>query len=257
MTDPQHGRAISLLSATVIVLLALVSVLSAVAIVESYHAHQPTAPPDAAQKGSKTERVTLDQQYETAVHESGHVVIGQAYLPERPLIRMWLYTERPADTEYLGMTEPGTAAVSYPSGAWERGIALFFLGGRTAEQLFFGSMPPTADEDRDVAGEAVLDYCDKVGCDCPTASTVGGHCLLRDLLRVERQRLREETFRCLRRNKETVLELANRLFRKDPIEVKAPRSSSGGRRRTLEAAELKDFFAAHPLKRCDPPGDEP
>jgi hypothetical protein len=257
VTDQKRdGRAISLLAVIVIVLLALVSVLSAVAIVEYFHARRETVPPDAAEKGSKTERVSMELQYETAIHESGHAVIGQIYLPERPLKRVWLYTEKLADTDYLGMTEPGETTASYPEGAWDRAIALFYLGGQASELVFFDKKPPDAYEDKDVAGEETLDYCDKVGCECPPASKVGEQCLLRDLMQAERERLFVETVPCLKANKETVLILANQLFRKDAEDVGRAHLFDDvpkGKRRTLEADELKTFFATHPLAPCPAP----
>lgn len=245
MTDQKRdGRAISLLSVIVIVLLVVVSMLSAVAIVEHYHARLQAPPPDAAEKNVKTERIPLELQYETAVHESGHAVLNYAYISARPLDQIWLNTEKREDDRLLGLTVPGEVQACYPEDTWDRSIALFFLGGLASEQVILNKKPPDAYEDKDAAGEETLDYCEKVGCACPPASKVGGQCLLKDMMRAERGRLYDLAVRCLEANKETVVSLANQLFRKPPEEA------DGGQRRVLGADELKTFFAEHPLAPC-------
>lgn len=254
MTDQKSdGRAISLLSVIVIVLLVLASVLGAVAIVEYYHTQACTESIGRPGKDAKTERTSMEIQYEVAIHESGHAVLSHLLIPDRPINRIWLYTERPQGSDYLGLTEPGVAAISYPAEIRDRAIVIFFLGGLAAEQVFFGKKPPDEYEDKDAAGEVMLDYCEKVGCACPAASKVGGLCLLKDVMRTERARLYVEAVGCLEANKETVVALANQLYRKPsetiPLDV-ALGGFNGGSWRMLGAEELKTFFAAHPLALC-------
>lgn len=254
MTDPKNdGRATGLLYATVLILLTAVIVLGTVITLEYFHSRWREAAPAASDKAVKTERISLEMQYEVAIHESGHAVLGHLLIPDRPFERMWLYTERPTDTYYLGMTEPGEAVASYPPEVWDRSIAIFFLGGLASEQVFLGKKPPDEYEDKDVAGEEMLEYCEKVGCECPPESKFGGQCLLKDMMRAERERQYAEAVRCLEANKETVVALANQLFRKGSETIPpavALAGFVGGSWRKLDAEELKAFFAGHPLAAC-------
>lgn len=254
MTDQnKNGRAVSLVSVILIVLLTMVSMLSAVIAVEYFHARSAETKPVSADKTPKVEKVSMDTQYEVAIHESGHAVLGRLFIPDRPIEKIWLYTERPAETYYLGMTEPGDPASAYPADVWARSIAVFFLGGLASEEVFFSKKPPDEYEDKDVAGEEMLEYCEKVGCECPAASKFGEQCLLKDMMRAERERLYGVAVGCLSANKETVVALANQLYRKAPETIPSTLALGGfvgGSWRKLDAQELKTFFATHPLAAC-------
>lgn len=254
MTDQKHdGRAISLLSVVVIVLLTIIGMLSTQIAIEYFHGERREAPLVPPSKAVKTERLSMETQYEVAIHESGHAILGHLLIPDRPIERMWLYAERPDDTYYLGMTEAGDPVAKYAPEVWDRAAAIFFLGGLASEQVFLGKKPPDEYEDKDVAGEEMLDYCEKVGCACPPDSKFGDQCLLKDMMRAERERQYAEAVRCLEANKEQVVALANLLFRKG-VETVPPEvvlaGFSGGSWRKLDAKELKSFFDAHPLAPC-------
>lgn len=253
MTDQKNGgRTHRLLYAAIVILLMIVSALGAV-VVEGRHGAPIAAPAPPVAQPLKTEHISMETQYEVAIHESGHAVLGQLLIPDRPILKMWLYTERPTETVYLGMTEPGDPAAKHAPEVWDRSIAIFFLGGLASEQVFLGKKPPDEYEDKDVAGEEMLDYCEKVGCECPADSKFGDQCLLKDMMRAERERQYAEAVRCLEANKPTVVALANLLFRKGseavpPAVVLA--GFAGGSWRKLDAEELKAFFASHPLAGC-------
>lgn len=246
-------RAISLLSVTLIVLLTLVSVLSAVALVEHFHENYEPVEKAVSEKPSKNDHVSLEMQYEIAVHESGHAVMDQLQFPERPIERIWLYTERPQSADCLGRTEWGEIDSCFAPEVMDRSIAVVFLGGLAAEQVILDMKPPEVYGDKDSAGEKILEYCEIVACECPSGSSRGGQCLQKDVMRAERDRLYAEAARCIEANKGTVVSLANLLFRREVAEAKSTDPldlAAKGWRRSLEDDDLKKFFSEHPLVAC-------
>ena len=186
--------------------------------------------------------VSFKDQYVTAIHEAGHVLLHQAYLPEVDLHDATLLTER-ADADDLGYVTPGDGRARDAAAYVDLAESLFYIGGTAAEEVIFGGDPKEDDVDRDGADAYLLLYCGVAACECPPESRVGKACLLYDQIRTLHARLHRHAVTCLGANKQALVELANALFTQAPKDGK----------RALGADALKAFFASHPLATCDPP----
>lgn len=225
-----------------VVVIALVTTASYLAIdigTKATYAFLREDPP-AESQAEAVERVSLETQYDTSIHEAGHVIEDYLRLPRRGVDEVWIYAERPKDDPVLGLTVFPAACEEFGKEECLRRDAMTDLAGLAAEEILLKKKPPELYEDKDRAGSRLLEFCDArpAECgECPADSKVGSECLLKGMMLSNRSKLYERVKLDVEANKETIVALANALFRK-PVE--------GGKRR-LTRAEIEAFLAAHPL----------
>jgi hypothetical protein len=238
MSDARQGQdRLSVRFVHVAVVLILMIALAMLSIALLVHAHDPSST-------TKYEKITTEQQNETAIHEAGHALLSMAILPERPVEDILIYVEYDEAGGKLGLTHAGSLsalAKTHPE-LVTKADAMYYLGGAAAEEAVFATKPQEVYIDKDLVGEKLLRYCgtgDGSQCGkCPATDLVGKTCMIKGRIVSYRDLLYVETLTIAKLNRELLAQLANELMQQ-PVR---------NRQRRLDAAQLKAFFAAHPIQ---------
>ncbi|MFA5854387.1 MAG: hypothetical protein WC866_04885 [Patescibacteria group bacterium] len=238
MSDARLGRdTLSVRFVHVALVLILAITLAMLAIMLLIHASDSSST-------TKYGKRTTEQQNETAIHEAGHALLSAAILPERPIEDILIYVEYDEADGKLGLTHVGTVPALYMTHPEfvTKADAMFYLGGAAAEEAVFGTKPQQDYTDKDMVGEELLKYCgagDGSQCgECPASDLVGKTCMIKGHIVSYRDLLYVETLAIAKLNRELLAQLANELMQQ-PVR---------NRERRLDAAQLKAFFAGHPIQ---------
>ncbi len=237
MSDARQGRnplSVTFVHVSLVLILACVVATLAIMLL----IHHANSSSDA-----KFKKRTTEEQNVTAIHEAGHAMLSVAVMPERPLEDILVYAEYDETKGTLGLTHAGKIPAIYLAYPEEltKADAMYYLGGAAAEEAVFGTKPQQDYTDKDMVGEELLKYCgtgDGSQCGaCPKEDLVGSTCMIKGHIVSYRDQLYAETLAIAMLNRETLAQLAN-LLMQQPVR---------GRERRLDAAQLKEFFAEHPI----------
>lgn len=197
----------------------------------------------------KGKPISMDSQYDVAVHEAGHIIANQALIPERRVAGTYVLTRDDPGSDFVGLVtysdfDASTDAKAYV--AYLRTDAVTDYAGAAAEKVVLGTAMPD-DPSYRYDGKNASDSLWRLCLDDRLADEAcKGPAVLKNVVGRNRSQTIADAVAVIEANKSAVIELANLIMRQ-------PEKNG---RRTLNQEELYRFLADKKLVNPKAPKPE-
>ncbi len=249
MSEREHGKfSVHFIGFALVVLVAAIAMTTLTALLVLYDKDLQVSSATPATPVKLVKR-SVEEQFDTAVHEAGHALLCVALLPGRQLVDILVYEKYDEADGKFGLTHDNRPQDTEGAAAYQekRAEVLYYLGGAAAEEAVFTAKPKEDGADQDAVGDLLLAYCSaEDGSQCGTCSEsdlIGNACMVKNRIAGARTSLYAEALAIAKLNRELLVELANELMRQ-PVH---------NGQRLLSGAQLQAFFLKHPVQMPEPP----